>query len=131
MPTPAFDRVPAAPNEDPDNKPFFDAAREGKLLIGLCKDTGKHFFYPRGVSPYTLSSNVEFVESKGEGEIYSWSVQRGKEPYCLAYVTLTEGVTIMTNIVDTDLDAVKVGQKVKLVFKPTNGGAPVPMFTPA
>jgi uncharacterized OB-fold protein len=69
------------------------------------------------------------VESKGLGKIYSWSVQRGKEPYCLAYVTLEEGPTVMTNIIQTDLDAVKIGQSVKLVFKATEG-APVPMFTP-
>jgi len=128
--TPDFDRMPATPNEDPDNKPFFDAARAGKLIIGKCLDTDKLFFPPRHVSPYTLSNNVAFVESKGEGEIYSFSVQRGKEPYCLAYVTLSEGPTMMTNIINTDLDAVRAGQKVKLVFKPS-GGAPVPMFTPA
>lgn len=131
MATPAFNRIPAAPNEDPTNKPFFDAAREGKLLIGRCLDTGKPFFYPRGVSPFTLSNNVKMEESKGQGVIYSWSVARGKEPYCLAYVTLDEGVTIMTNIVDCDLDTVACGQRVKLVFKPTDGGAPMPMFTPA
>ena len=129
MATPAFDRIPVSPNEDPDNKPFFDAAREGKLLIGKCLDTGKTFFPPRHVSPFTLSNNVEFVESKGLGKIYSWSVQRGKEPYCLAYVTLEEGPTVMTNIIQTDLDAVKIGQSVKLVFKATEG-APVPRVTP-
>lgn len=128
--TPAFDRKPATPQEDPDNKPFFDAAREGRLLMGKCLDTGKLFYPPRHVSPFTLSPNVEMVESKGEGTIYSWSVQRGKEPYCLAYVTLAEGPTVMTNIVDTDLDAVACGQAVKLVWRATDG-APVPMFTPA
>lgn len=131
MATMAFNRVPAPPAEDPTNKPFFDAAREGRLLIGRCLDTGKPFFYPRGVSPFTLSSNVTMEQSKGEGVIYSWSVARGKEPYCLAYVTLDEGVTLMTNIVDCDLDMIRCGQRVKLVFKPSDGGAPLPMFTPA
>jgi uncharacterized OB-fold protein len=51
-------------------------------------------------------------------------------PYALAYVTLDEGVTMMTNIVDCDLDAIRIGQRVRLVFKPTEGGPPVPMFTP-
>lgn len=131
MPTPAFNRVPAPPAEDPTNKPFFDACREGRLLIGRCLDTGRPFFYPRGVSPFTLSSNVTMEQSKGEGVIYSWSVARGKEPYCLAYVTLDEGVTLMTNIVDCDLDSIACGQRVRLVFKPSDGGAPLPMFTPA
>jgi uncharacterized OB-fold protein len=37
----------------------------------------------------------------------------------------------MTNFVDCDLDALKIGQKVKVVFKKTENGTSVPMFTPA
>jgi len=51
-------------------------------------------------------------------------------PYAIAYVTLAEGPTMMTNIVDCDLDAIKIGQKVKVVFKPSEGGPPVPCFAP-
>jgi uncharacterized protein len=127
MATQAFDRTPAAPAESPDNKPYFDAAREGKLLLGKCNDTGKLFHYPRHVSPFTLSNNVEFVEAKGTGEIYSWSVARGKEPFCVAYVKLDEGPIMLTNIIECDLDALKCGQKVKVKFRETEG-APVPMF---
>jgi len=36
----------------------------------------------------------------------------------------------MTNIVDCDLDTIRIGHKVSLVFKPSDGGPPVPMFTP-
>ena len=53
-----------------------------------------------------------------------------KPGYVIAYVTLVEGVTMMTNIVDIDPAKVRVGQKVKVVFKPSDGGSPVPMFTP-
>jgi hypothetical protein len=38
---------------------------------------------------------------------------------------------MMTNIVDCDLDAIRIGQAVRLAFKPTDGGPPVPMFAPA
>jgi hypothetical protein len=37
----------------------------------------------------------------------------------------------MTNIVDCDLDAIRIGQKVKVVFKKAENGTSVPMFTPA
>jgi uncharacterized OB-fold protein len=132
MATMAADRAILAPAVDPTNKPFWDAAREGRFLIGLCKDTGKHFFYPRGVSPFTLSNNVELVEAKGTGTIYTYTVARTKEPHAVAYVELDEGPRIFTNIVDCDLDALKIGQKVKLVWKTTTEGAPpVYMFTPA
>ena len=36
-----------------------------------------------------------------------------------------------TNIVDCDLDKVRIDQPVKVVFKPSENGQPVPMFTPA
>jgi uncharacterized OB-fold protein len=72
------------------------------------------------------------VQASGRGVVYSYSVMRRVPvPYALAYVTLDEGVTMMTNIVDCDLDAIRIGQRVRLVFKPTDGGPPVPMFTPA
>jgi uncharacterized OB-fold protein len=58
-------------------------------------------------------------------------MRRTPIPYAIAYVTLQEGVSMMTNIVDCDLDKIKIGQDVKLVFKPSDGGPPVPMFTPA
>ena len=52
--------------------------------------------------------------------IYTYSVMRrgAPEPYAIAYVTLAEGPTMMTNIVDCDLDGIRIGQKVKVVFKP-------------
>ena len=70
--------------------------------------------------------------SSGRGIIYSYSVMRRVPvPYAIAYVTLEEGVTMMTNIVGCDLDAIRIGQAVRVVFRPTDGGPPVPTFTPA
>jgi uncharacterized OB-fold protein len=131
MPTKAAERAIPPIQTDPVNQPYFDAAKQGRLLIGLCKDTGRHFFYPRGVSPFTLSDNVELVEAKGTGMIYTFTVMRTKEPYAVAYVELDEGPRVFTNIVDCDLDALRIGQRVKVVFKPTQGeGPPATMFTP-
>ena len=58
-------------------------------------------------------------------------MRRAEVPYAIAYVTLDEGVTMMTNLVDCDFDTLKIGQRVRVVFKPTDGGPPVPTFTPA
>ena len=38
---------------------------------------------------------------------------------------------MMTNVVDCDLDALRIGQRVKVCFKPAEDGQSVPMFTPA
>jgi uncharacterized OB-fold protein len=72
------------------------------------------------------------VTASGRGTVYSYSVMRRVPiPYALAYVTLAEGVSMMTNIVDGDLDAIRIGQPVTVAFKPSDGGPPVPMFRPA
>ena len=36
---------------------------------------------------------------------------------------------MMTNIVDCDFERLKIGQRVRLIFKPTVNGPPVPCFT--
>ena len=53
------------------------------------------------------------------------------EPYAVAYVTLEEGITMLTNLVDCDLDRLRIGDAVKLVFKPAECGEMIPMFAPA
>jgi len=115
-----------------ENEAFWAAANEGKLMIPRCKDTGQFFWYPRNLSPFTLSNNVELVEASGKGTIYTYSVMRRADPqYVIAYVTLEEGITMMTNIVDCDYDTVAVGQAVELDFYETENGQQVPVFKPA
>ena len=74
------------------------------------------------------------LQAKGTGTVYSFSISRasGPVPYAIAYVTLDEGTTMMTNIVECDLDTIKCGQRVSVVFKPTEDPKlAVPMFKPA
>jgi len=127
------DRPITAPVPTPENQPFFDAAARGELLIKRCADCGEFHYFPRAICPHCFSDRTEWVTAAGRGTIYSFSISRRVLPtaYAIAYVTLEEGVSMMTNIVDCDLDAIRIGQAVKLVFKPTDGGPPVPMFTPA
>ncbi len=123
---------PIHPPVNPETKEFWDATKQGKLLVARCPETGKHVWWPRRVSPFTGKSNMEYVESKGTGEVYTFSVmRRSPQPYCIAYVRLDEGVTMMTNIVNVDYDAVKIGMKVKVTFQDLNDEAALPMFEPA
>ncbi|MBM3384760.1 MAG: DNA-binding protein [Betaproteobacteria bacterium] len=130
--TTAERKIPA-PAVNPEVKPYFDAAAGGKLLVKFCTACGQYHHYPRAICPHCFSERTEWREAKGTGTVYTCSVlHRGVPvPYCIAYVTLEEGVSMLTNIVDCDLEVVHIGQKVKVVFKPTDSGPPVPMFTPA
>jgi uncharacterized OB-fold protein len=130
---PAKDRKIPPPSVNAENKPYFDAAAAGRLVVKHCTDCAQYHHYPRAICPHCFSAKTEWKDAKGTGTVYTCSVlRRGvPEPYCIAYVTLDEGVQMLTNIVDCDLDAVRIGMQVKVVFKPTDGGPPVPMFTPS
>ena len=133
MATPYQERKIRDPAVNPGDQPYFDAANEGKLMLKKCNACGEVHHYPRALCPFCWSDKVEWVQAKGTGTIYTYSVTRrgGPVPYCIAYVALDEGPKMMTNIVDTDLDTIKIGQKVKVTFKKSENGTAVPMFTPA
>ncbi len=132
MPTLSLDRKISDPVLNPGDEPYFDAADGSRLLVKTCRNCGQAHHYPRTMCPFCWSSEVEWTEAGGTGVIYTFSVTRrgAGAPYCIAYVTLDEGPTMMTNIVDVDLDTVRIGQRVKAVFKRSEGGTAIPMFTP-
>ena len=115
-----------------ESKAFFDAARQNRFMIPVCSACGKPHWYPRAICPFCASDRMQWREASGRGTIYSYSVmRRAKDPYVIAHVTLAEGPTMLTNIVDCDFDQVRIGQPVTVVFKETENGSPAPMFRPA
>ena len=130
---PSQERKIPPPSVNPENKPYFDAAAAGKLLLKFCNACNAFHHYPRALCPHCFSEKADWRDAKGSGTIHTYSVlRRGvPEPYCIAYVTLEEGVSMLTNLVDCEFDAVEIGMKVKVVFRPSEGGTAVPMFTPA
>ncbi len=132
MTTPYQDRKIPAPKLNDGDAPYFEAATQGKLLVKYCNDCKQYHHYPRALCPYCFSDKTEWKQAKGTGTVYSYSITRasGPIPYAIAYVTLDEGPSMLTNIVDCDLDTIRCGQKVQVTFKPTEGGPSVPMFKP-
>ena len=125
-------RTIPAPQPSPDTKPFWAGAAEGTLLLKKCRACNESHYYPRPLCPFCGSDATDWHAAAGTGTLYSYSVMRRAEvPYAIAYVTLDEGPTMMTNLVDCDCDRLRIGQRVRLVYTPTDGGAPVPTFTPA
>ncbi len=122
-----------APTVDPETEEFWNATREGILLVRHCKSCESAHYYPRTICPHCGSDDTYFEQASGKGTIYSYSVmRRAKIPYALAYVTL-EGtdISMMTNIIDCNLDDLSVGQAVQLKFSKTvDSEFQVPTFTP-
>jgi uncharacterized OB-fold protein len=122
-------RIPA-PVPTPETAPFWEAAAQGRLLVRTCTACGRGHHYPRPICPFCGSDRTEWREASGRGVIYSYSVmRRATPPYAIAYVSLDEGPTMMTNLVDCDFASLRIGQPVRVVWTPSDGGPPVPTFT--
>ena len=116
----------------PELQTLREAAERGELLLKKCGACGEKHYYPRPICPFCFSDRTEWQTASGDGTIYSFSVmRRAAKPYVIAYVTLAEGPTMLTNLVDADPDKVRIGQKVKLTFRPLGEAGPQPVFAPA
>ncbi len=117
------DSVPRTlPIRDRVSLPFWDALKSGKLVIQRCKSTGKYQWYPRAHSIHDLNGEVEWVEIRGAGTIHSYSIPRQTRvnrpvPYVYAIVELDEGVRMTTNIINTPIEQVRIGLRVKAAFE--------------
>jgi uncharacterized OB-fold protein len=118
--------------------PFWAAARDGRLVIQHCPACGHSQHYPRPWCTNCLHEPPDFVETSGEGTIYTFTVIRrsavpafaARVPYVLAFVDLDEGVRLVTNIVDCDPDAVRIGQRVRARFEAIDDEHTVVLFAP-
>jgi hypothetical protein len=116
----------------PETREFWVAAGEGRLLLPRCDDCGRNHWYPRAHCPLCGSVRLRWVQASGRGTLHAFSPARRAEPqYTLAYVTLDEGPTLMTNIVGAPPEALRIGQPVVVRFQPSAEGRMMPFFAPA
>ena len=119
--------------------PYWEAAKQHKLLLQYCPDCAKHVFYPRLYCPHCDSDRLEWVEACGRGKVYSYTVVRNNAPstfsadmpYVIAVVKLEEGVQMMTNIVGCSPEDVRIEMPVQVVFEKHSEEITLPKFKPA
>ncbi|RTZ41490.1 DNA-binding protein [Candidimonas sp. SYP-B2681] len=123
----------SAPIVDEDSEQFWTKACEKRLVIKHCTSCDKSHWYPRPRCPFCLRDNTIWKEASGTGAIYSYSVmRRAVKPYIVAFVTLDEGPSVLTNIVDCDPTRIYIGMRVVVTFRhPKGESAAIPVFRPA
>lgn len=126
------------PNAYIDTQPFWDAARQGRLLIQYCKDTGRPQWFPRPVSLATGRRNLEWREVSGRGTVYSftvtnsaWPGHEDRVPYVCALIELEEGVRILANLLNVKPEDARIGMPVKLCWERLSEEISYPAFEPA
>jgi uncharacterized OB-fold protein len=124
------------PTPTPDSIPFWEAAKEGRLVVQRCRACGDHYFYPRDHCPRCGSADVEWREASGRGRLVSYVINHRpmppadpSVPQVIALVELEEGVRMLTNVVDTppDPDLLPLDAEVQVGFV-ARGDGQLPVF---
>jgi len=126
------------PEPDPVTAPFWESARQKKLLIQYCPDCDTHQFFPQNHCRECLSDKLEWVASTGKGTVYSFTVIHRPPssafeqdvPYAVALVDLEEGCRMISSIVDVSPEDVRVGMSVEVVFEEITANISLPKFRP-
>ncbi|MCX8071437.1 MAG: OB-fold domain-containing protein [Candidatus Binatia bacterium] len=123
--------------EDPIMRPFWDGARQGKLMLQRERHTGRLHWPPKPL--YWREAELEWFEASGFGTVFSYVIAyepflpafRHRLPMVLAIVETDEGARLVTYIVNCPPEQVHFGMPVRVVFERLNDAVVLPVWAPA
>jgi uncharacterized OB-fold protein len=124
------------PTLDDGNRPFWDGARAGHLVLQHCDGCGKARYPINHVCPHCLSGACTWKAVSGRGTVWSTIVfhqvynqaYAHDVPYNVALIQLEEGPRMISNVVGVAPSDVKVGDKVRAVFDAVTPDVSIPRF---
>jgi uncharacterized OB-fold protein len=127
------------PIPDEISAPFFDGARDGKLMLQHCTACSRWSFPVRERCPHCFAARLEWRAASGRGTLYTFAVMHqvmnpgfaGAVPYNIAQIDLEEGVRMVSNVVGVPNDSLHIGMALEAVFEPVSDSVTLPKFRPA
>jgi len=122
------------PPDDPANRPFWEGAKRGMLVLQRCLACGRHRFPAARYCAQCRGERSEWVETGGTGVVESWcSFHKAywpafarDVPYDVVQVRLDEGVRLFSNLIGTP----RLGLRVLAKFEPLTPEVTLVKFVP-
>ncbi|MGE0385358.1 MAG: Zn-ribbon domain-containing OB-fold protein [Gammaproteobacteria bacterium] len=117
------------PEIEPETAPFWEAAREHRLVMQRCTDCGT-YRYPPELGCYQCgSTKSQWQEVSGNATLQTWTVLhppvlpwfKDRTPFPVAVVELAEGPRMATNLVDIPVEEYRVGMPLRVEFEDVRG----------
>lgn len=126
------------PRPTAETAAFWEGCTNHQLKVQCCDDCGHYQFYPRIFCTQCSSKQVSWVAVTGRGRVRSFTICRhavskayaAEAPYVVALIQLEEGPTMMSNVVQCDVQDVKVGMPVEVMFEEWSEEISIPKFYP-
>ncbi len=122
------------PEPSPVDQPYWDAAREHRLLLQECERCSHLLYPPASLCPACNSTALRWREMSGKGRVWSWVVMHRRyfpdmpPPYTVVRVRLEEGPFIMANLVESDSGKLAMEAEVEVVYQHLPDGFVLPQF---
>lgn len=135
-----FPTIMAETAADEHTRPFWEAARQDRLVVPRCKSCGTFRLPPNAICYQCQSEGVDWIELAGTGTVFSFTVIRHPlhpdlahvVPYVSAIVELDgtqgEGARMLANIIDCEPEELEIGSKVAITFEHVNDDMSTPRF---
>ena len=126
------------PEITPEMAPFWEAARQHRLVVQRCRGCGTARFPARDQCSTCLSRESEWAPVSGRGTVFSFAVMHqvyhpgfaAEVPYALVMIELEEGGRLISNLVECPVSDVVVGMPVEVVFDDVTPEVTLPKFRP-
>jgi uncharacterized protein len=117
--------------------PFWDGAKQGKLMVYKCSNCGTSYW--PAINCMTCDKpQMEWVEATGKGELYTYTIVhqvnypgwKDEVPYNVSWIKLDEGPILISNIISCKNEDLYVGMRVKATFDEVTPDITLPKFKP-
>jgi uncharacterized OB-fold protein len=126
------------PRPTPETAEFWQRCSEYILSVQCCDDCGHYQFYPRIFCTQCNGRQLSWSTVTGRGTVRSFTICRravskayaAEGDYVVALIELEEGPTMMSNVVQCELESVSVGMPVEVCFEQWSEEITIPKFRP-
>ena len=134
--TPYFQSDLLVPAITDDTRPFWESCRRRVLAIQRCADCATFRHPPTPICFRCRSFKHEWVPVSGRGTVFTYAVVARAfvpglpVPHNVVVVALEDapGVRLVSNVVDADPVALRIGLPVEVVFEDVSADVTVPRF---
>jgi uncharacterized OB-fold protein len=124
------------PLPDEWSRPYWEAARDHRLVVQRCTACGHAQYPPDVVCHACQADDFSYDEVSGTGTVWSFATFRRslmpvfEAPYIITLVDLDDvDVRMLTNLVEVDPDDAAIGMAVEVTFE-DRGEWSIPQFRP-
>lgn len=123
--------------DDPVMKPFWDGARDHRLLQQRDRETGAVHWPPKPMY-WKGGGRLEWFEASGRGEVYTYVVAyepflpafQDRLPHIMLVVQLDEGARIVGYMRNCTPEQMSFGMRVRVAFEDLTERATLPIWEP-